>query len=323
MATAQALWTVDRGIAELRPTPLPAPREDEVVIRTLWSGLSRGTERLVFNGDVPPAEYARMRAPLMEGNFPFPVKYGYAAVGLVEDGPGDLMGKTVFALAPHQERLVVPRSLLAVVPAGVPARRATLTANMETALNAVWDSGAGPGDGIVVVGAGIVGLLITHLVAAIPGTEVCVIDADDSRQGIAQQLGAEFRLPDQAGDAADVVFHTSASAAGLSTALAAAGFEARVIEVSWYGDRPVAAPLGAGFHSQRLQLISSQVGSVATSRRSRWDYARRRDMALALLNAPVLDTLITEDIAFTDLAAAMPRLLAPGAPGLQTVIRYS
>ena len=322
--TARALWMTARGKAALRREALPAPREDEVVIRTLFSGLSRGTERLVFHGQVPESEHERMRCPMMAGHFSFPVKYGYAAVGTVEDGPGALIGKTVFALAPHQDRMVVPLALLGQVPDAVPAHRAILAANMETALNAIWDSGVTAGDRVAVIGAGIVGLLIARLAAEMPGVEVVVLDPEASRRPVAEALGARFATPgDGAGFEADVVFHASASAAGLETALATAGFEAAVVEVSWYGDRQVAAPLGQAFHSRRLRLISSQVGSIATRQRARWDYGRRRAKALALLADAALDHLFTETIAFADMPAALPRLLGPGAPGLQTLIRYS
>lgn len=321
--TATALWFVDRARAALRSAPLPAMASGQARVRTLFSGLSRGTERLVFNGLVPPHEYERMRAPMMEGTFPFPVKYGYAAVGVVEDGPAALVGKTVFALHPHQDVFIAPAPMLAPVPAALPARRAVLAANMETALNAVWDSGAGPGDRIAVVGAGVVGLLVARILARMPGTDVTVVDVDAHRGPVAAALGANFALPADAPRDVDVVFHASATAAGLATAIDCAGFESAIIEMSWFGTGAVAAPLGGAFHALRLRLVSSQVGHVAPSRRPRWDFARRRDAALALLDDPVLDRLITEEIAFADLPAALARLLAPGAPGLQTLVRYS
>lgn len=326
MTLARALWIVAKGQGELREEPLPAPGPDELLIRTVFSGLSRGTERLVFHGGVPKSEHNRMRAPLMAGDFPFPVKYGYAAVGIVEGGAADWLGKTVFALAPHQDVQIVPQNLVSVVPDDIPARRALLAANMETALNAVWDSGAGPGDSITVVGAGIVGLLITRICARIPGTNVRVIDPVAERATIVSAFGAEFGR--HGGEDAsnqkvsDFVFHTSATAQGLQTALNCAGFEANIVEVSWFGEQSVEVPLGGAFHSQRLRLISSQVGNIATSRRPRWDFARRREMAMQLLADEGLDALLTEEVAFTDLPTALPRIFAPGAPGLQTVIRY-
>jgi threonine dehydrogenase-like Zn-dependent dehydrogenase len=285
--------------------------------------LSRGTERLVFEGRVSLSESGRMRAPLQEGEFPFPVKYGYCAVGLVEEGPADLLGQTVFVLHPHQDRFVAPVAMLHRVPEAMPARRAILAANMETALNALWDSGAGPGDRILVVGAGVVGCLIAYLAARLPGTTVTLVDVNSSRREIANRLGAAFGRPLDAPGNADVVFHASATPAGLACALACAGDEASVVELSWYGDRMVEVPLGLDFHSRRLKLISSQVGQVAASRRPRWDMRRRMAKALDLLADASLDALTTDEVAFADLPAALPRLLAPDAPGLATAIRYS
>jgi 2-desacetyl-2-hydroxyethyl bacteriochlorophyllide A dehydrogenase len=320
--SARALWITAPRCAELRTAPLKAPGEGEAVVRALYSGISRGTERLVFNAEVPASEYRRMRAPLMEGDFPFPVKYGYAAVGIVTEGPPPLRDRTVFCLHPHQDRFVAPVSMLAVLPDSVPPRRAIFAANMETALNAMWDSGAGPGDRIVVVGAGVVGLLIARLAARLPGAEVTVVDVAPERAETARALGCGFAAPCAAPTGADVVFHASVTPQGLATAIHAAGFEGTIVEVSWFGDRATQVPLGGAFHSQRLKLVSSQVGQIATSRRPRWDYARRREAALSLLNDAALDALITEEIAFDDLAGSLARVFAPGAPGLQTLVRY-
>jgi threonine dehydrogenase-like Zn-dependent dehydrogenase len=259
---------------------------------------------------------------MQEGEFPHPVKYGYCAVGVVEDGPDDLAGRTVFALHPHQDFFVTLADALAPVPADVPPRRAVLAANMETALNALWDSGAGPGDSIVVVGTGVVGLLTGYLAARLPGAEVTMVDVDLSREEIAGHLGCRFRKPLDAPGGADVVFHASATSEGLACALACAGREATVLEMSWYGDAEITAHLGLNFHAGRLRLISSQVGEVSLSRRPRWSRRRRLDKALALLADPRLDALVTEEVAFADLPAALPRLLAPGAPGLATAVRY-
>ena len=321
--SARALWYTARGRAELRRAELPPVGPDHACVRTLWSALSRGTERLVFEGRVSMTESERMRAPLQEGDFPYPVKYGYCAVGVLEEGPPEIVGRTVFALHPHQDRFVAPLSMLAVVPEEVPPRRAVLAANMETALNALWDSGAGPGDRILVVGSGVVGLLVGYLAARLPGAEVTLTDIDLSRRAIARQLGCGFRKPLDAPGDADIVFHTSATATGLACALSCAGQEARVLEMSWYGDAPVSAPLGLDFHGRRLKLISSQVGQVAASRRPRWTPRRRLEKALSLLADGRLDALITEEIAFADLAGELPRLLGPGASGLGTVIRYN
>ena len=323
MQVARGLWYTKPGVAELRTSPLSPPKPGEARVRMLWSGVSRGTERLVANGAVPASEWERMRCPLQEGAFPFPVKYGYCAVGTVEDGPSELMGRTVFALHPHQDVFVAPVAMLYPLPDGLPARRATLAANMETALNAHWDAGTGPGDHIVVVGAGIVGLMVAHLAARIAGTEVTVIDVAQARAPVAQALGARFALPEAAPQDADIVFHTSASAAGLATALRCAGLEGTVVELSWYGDRRIDVPLGDAFHSRRLKLISSQVGHVAPSRRPRWSYRRRLEAALALLDVPALDALVAETIPFADAPKLLPALLsADSAASLAPVIAY-
>jgi NADPH:quinone reductase-like Zn-dependent oxidoreductase len=320
---ATALWYVAPGRADLRRGALDmaAAKDGHVLVRTQWSAISRGTERLVSAGRVPESEHARMRAPLQEGEFPFPVKYGYCCTGRVEEGPPGLLGRTVFALHPHQDVFVAPPGFVSLVPDTVPARRAVLAANMETALNAIWDSGAGPADRVVVIGGGVVGLLIAWLSARLPGADVTLVDPDSGRRDIAAALGIAWRESGPPADA-DVVFHASATAAGLATAIDCAGREATVVEASWYGEGAVPAPLGGAFHSRRLRLISSQVGEVSPSRRPRWTHARRLQAALALLSDPALDILLTEEVAFSDLPQAIPRILAAGAPGLVTVIRY-
>jgi threonine dehydrogenase-like Zn-dependent dehydrogenase len=327
---ARAIWYVRPGVAELRTAPINAPREGSALVRTVFSGISRGTERLVLQGAVPESERARMRAPLQEGEFPFPVKYGYCAVGVVEAGPPELAGRHVFCLHPHQDQFVAPVGMLVPVPEGIPPRRATLAANMETALNAMWDSGAGPADRIVIVGAGIVGLMLASLAARLPGADVTVVDVAEDRRSLVESLGAKFATATDWGQPlgsdpnrrADVVFHTSVTAAGLDTAIASAGLEGTVVELSWYGDREVPVRLGGAFHSQRLKLISSQVGQVSPGRRPRWDYRRRMEAALRLLADDRLDAFVTDEIAFDDAPKELPRLLGPGASGLAPVIRY-
>ncbi len=319
---ARAIWYTKPGVVELRAAPLPPPQPGEARVRTLFSGISRGTERLVASGQVGQSEWSRMRAPLQEGQFPFPVKYGYCAVGRVELGPKELLGRAVFCLHPHQDVFNVPSSMLVPLPDTLPPRRATLAANVETALNALWDAGAGPGDRIAIVGAGVVGLCVASIAARLPGAEVTVVDVAAERAAIVQGLGATFAAPDACPEDADIVFHTSASAAGLNLAIGAAGFEATVVELSWYGDKAVAVELGGAFHSRRLQLISSQVGKVSAGHRERWPYRRRLDAALRLLDDARLDALVAAEIAFDDAARALPPVLAPGASGLAPVIRY-
>jgi NADPH:quinone reductase-like Zn-dependent oxidoreductase len=320
--TARALWYVGDGKAELRDEALPPLKAGDALVRTLWSGISRGTERLVFQALVPSSEYERMRGPSMGGAFPHPVKYGYCTVGVVEEGPSELEGKTVFVLHPHQDRIVTPASTLSLVPDNVPARRAVMAANMETALNALWDSGAGPGDRIAVIGGGVVGCLIAWLAGQLPGADVTLVDPVASRADIAAALGVGFALPVKAPENCDVVFHTSANPKGLANALEVAGFEGTVVEVSWFGDKEVLVPLGQAFHSGRLKLISSQVGQVSSSRRPRWDYARRMRKAMELLSNPQLDVLIGEEITFAETPAKLSAVFSGDMAGLAPIIRY-
>lgn len=320
--SARALWYAAKGVVEIRAETLGAPAADQVLVRTLFSGVSRGTERLVSAGLVGESEWQRMRAPLQVGEFPFPVKYGYCASGIVEAGPHELVGRPVFVLHPHQTRFLAPAAMAVPILDGVPPRRAVLAANMETALNALWDGGAGPADRIVVVGGGIVGLLVGYLAARLPGAEATLIDVAPERKRIAEALGMRFAAPAAAPSDADVVFHTSAAGQGLDTAITCAGTEATVVEMSWYGEASTSVRLGGAFHSRRLRLVASQVGQVAASHRARWAYRRRLEAALALLADARFDALLTDEIAFDDAPAKLPGLLQTGAPGLAPVIRY-
>lgn len=307
-ATAQACWVTGPSRAEIRRETLGPLREGEVRVRSLHSGVSRGTETLVFRGEVPASEAQRMRAPFQAGEFPAPVKYGYVSVGRVEAGPAQLLGRAVFCLHPHQTLYQVPASAVAPLPEGVPPARAVLAANMETAINALWDAAPRLGDRISVVGGGTVGLLVAWLAARLPGCQVQVVDTVAARAELAQALGAGFALPAEARPEADLVIHASGQPAGLVTALGLAGCEATVLELSWYGSRAVALPLGEGFHARRLTLRSSQVGQVATAQRARWDHSRRLALALSLLADPVLDRLITHHARFDELPQVLARL---------------
>jgi NADPH:quinone reductase-like Zn-dependent oxidoreductase len=310
---ARAFWVAAPGRGEIRRERIAPAATGEVLVRTLYSGISRGTESLVFRGRVPPSEFERMRAPFQEGRFPAPVKYGYANVGRIEQGPPDLEGRTVFTLYPHQTRFVVPSTAVHVLPAGTPPGRAVLAANLETAINGVWDAHPLVGDRVSVVGAGAVGCMTAWLVSRIPGCEVELVDQNASRAVVAQALGVRFATPDRATGEADVVVHASGAPAGLALALQLAAFETRVVELSWYGDQDVPLALGQAFHARRLTIASSQVGTVAAAQRARWDTRRRMQLALRLLESPALDALITSESRFEELPDVMERLSrAPG-----------
>ncbi len=315
-------YTSARETSLLEVESQPLTPACDARVRMLWSGISRGTERLVFEGRIPLSEHNRMRAPFQRGNFPFPVSYGYSAVGRVEEGPDTMIGKPVFCLFPHQDVFEVPSSALCLLPAELPPRRAVLAANMETALNAVWDSGVGPGDRVAIIGGGILGGLLAGLVGAIPETETTLIDISNEREALASDMNVCFRDPKDAPSDCDIVFHTSSSGSGAATALACGGLESRIVEVSWFGDLSPPLPLGGAFHAKRLTYQSSQVGQVSPTRRARWSYARRMAKALDLLRDDKYDALITGEVAFADLPAMLPSILAPGAPGLATAVKY-
>jgi NADPH:quinone reductase-like Zn-dependent oxidoreductase len=321
--TAQALWYVGPGRAEMREERLGPLAAGAVRVRALHGALSRGTEALILAGRVPESEFERMRGPFMGGAFPFPVKYGYATVGLVEAGPSGLLGRAVFVLHPHQSLFDVPAEAAVPLPEGMPPAQAVLAANMETALNAVWDATPRPGARIAIVGAGVVGALTGFLMKQlIAGAEVTLVDVNPSRAVLAQAFGVNFATPDAAPADCDLVVHASASAAGLATALNLAGDEATVLELSWYGAGDVPVPLGGAFHSRRLRLVSSQVGRVAPSHRGSWTPRARLELALTLTGQPELEILMEPAVAFHDLPARLPQILAPSSGILCQRIDY-
>jgi threonine dehydrogenase-like Zn-dependent dehydrogenase len=313
---ASAFWLREPGAGEIRPAPLRAPGPGEVVVRTLRSGVSRGTESLVFDGRVPPSQYDAMRAPFQEGEFPAPVKYGYLSVGVVQDGPPGLLGRTVFCLHPHQTAYVVPASAVTLVPDEVPAGRAVLAGMVETAVNALWDAAPLLGDRVAVVGAGTLGCCVARLLAPMPGVRVTLVDVDPSRGDVAAGLGVDFALPDEAPVGRDLVVHTSATSAGLQRSLELLAADGTVIELSWYGDDQTTVSLGGAFHSRRLTVRASQVGAVAAARRDRRTTAERLALALDLLRDPAFDVLLTGESPFEDLPELMPRLARGELPAL-------
>ncbi len=305
---ARAYWATGPFEGEIRQQGLPTPKPGEVLVEALYSAVSRGSEAVVCAGRVPQSQYELMRCPHQEGEFPFPVKYGYASVGRVLTGPEELEGRTVFALFPHQTHYVLPAQEVFPVPDGVPPERAVLAANMEAALNAVWDARPLPGDRILVIGAGVVGTLAAWVMSRIPGCELTLVDIDPERRRIVDALDIRFSLPEEVKQEADLLIHASGAPEALARALSWAGFEARVIELSWFGDALVPLPLGERFHSMRLDLRASQVSHVAACQRPRWDRRRRMRKALELLREPLLDLLFTGETPFEDTPRLLPDL---------------
>lgn len=314
-AETEAFWITGPGQGDIRSTRVTTAASESarvhgqtlVEVKSLYSGISRGTEALIFNGRVPPGEYERMRAPFQEGDFPFPVKHGYCNVGTVIGGDESRLGQTVFSLFPHQRRFQVPSSAAIPLPAEIPPERAVLAANMETAVNGLWDAAPRVGDRIAVVGLGVVGFLVGWLASRIPGARVTGIDTNPARADMARTLGIGFETGTDRDDY-DLVFHTSGHPEGLNTALGLAGMEARIVEMSWFGTQEASVALGGAFHSRRLTLISSQVGQVSPVQRPRWAYPDRLALALSLLDSPALDALITGESDFSELPVTMARL---------------
>ena len=320
-------WIRAPGHGEIVTAELPPRQADQVLVRTKYSGISRGTEALVFRGEVPPSQHDSMRAPFQEGDFPGPVKYGYMSVGEVEEGPDELVGRMVFCLYPHQDLYCVPADAVALVPGDVPVTRAVLAAHMETAVNAVWDSGVTVGDRVAVIGVGVVGLLVAWLCRQIPGTRVTALDVNPARMSVAQTLDIDCEMasethPAGAGEC-DLVFHASGRPEGLSHALGLAGPEGTIVELSWYGNRAVALPLGEDFHSRRLTIKSSQVGRLPASRQPRWNHRSRLRLALELLRDPALDVLLTGESDFADLPDVLTTLSDNPGDTLCHRVRYS
>ncbi|WP_243062827.1 zinc-binding alcohol dehydrogenase [Humibacter sp. RRB41] len=311
MLEATAFWIERPGLGALRTQSLPPVEADEVLVRTRYTAVSRGTESTVFLGRVPNGERERMRAPHQDGDFPWPVKYGYLNVGRVEQGPSELVGRTVFTLYPHQSAFVVPAAAVLPVPDDVPARRAVLAGAVETAVNVVWDASPLIGDRVVVIGAGMIGCCVARLLAGIPEADVTLVDVDPSRRTTVERLGVGFADPAHAPRDCDVVIDASGAESGLQLALQAVADEGEVIEAGWFGDRPVTLTLGADFHSRRLSIRSSQVGMVAPRRRGTRSTKDRLALALRLLRDSAFDALLSGESSWRDL----PRVMAELAEG--------
>jgi threonine dehydrogenase-like Zn-dependent dehydrogenase len=321
-ATATAYWTVGPEQGELRSEELPVPGPGEALVRTLYSGISKGTELVVHHASVPECVAGAMAAPHQAGDFPYPVKFGYLTVGVVEAGPDGWAGRTVFCLYPHQDRFIVPVGALTVVPDGVPARRAVLTGTVETAVNGLWEAGPRLGDRVAVIGAGLVGGMVAKLLAGFPLARLQLIDVDPAKRAFADALGVDFSHPDDALGDCDIVIHCSASESGLRRSLQLVGDDGDIIEMSWYADRKITLPLGEDFHARRLSLRASQVGMVARARRHRRTNAERLALAVSLLQDPGFDAFLTGSSAFADLPDVVRRLADGTLDALCHVIEY-
>jgi len=315
---AMRLTYPEKNSVILEPVDLKQLSKDEVLVKALYSGISRGTESLVYSGKVPSSEWSRMRCPNQTGEFSFPINYGYASVGKVISVGSDVTntkaGDKVFVLHPHQDRFIVGDSWINVLPDDLQDPEiAVLSANMETALNANWDADIENRKSIVVVGGGVVGILTAYVAKQLSGKKPVLIDIDERKAELANKFGFDFAL---ARDAAsedfgkfECVFHTSASEKGLQLAIDLAVFEGRVIEMSWYGDKPISINLGGAFHSQRISLISSQVGHVSANKRQSHSHSDRMSLAMDLLRNSALKALLKPIVPFADLPDRLDEVL--------------
>lgn len=321
MTLARSFWLTEKGRGVLRRETLPAPAPGWCVVQTLFSAVSPGTERLVALGKVPAALREEMACPYMGGGFPFPVKYGYSLVGEVIDGPPKLRGRRVHILHPHQDVCVVRVEDARPLPDSLPPARATLASNMETAVTAAWDSGVVLGERVLVVGFGIVGALVAHVLGRGPAVEVEVVDRRPDRRRLAEAMG--FRASGAPGpDAYDLAFDTSGSPSGLQAAIDAVGVEGRVVAVSWYGTEPARLALGGTFHSRRKRILSSQVSRIPGALQPRFDRARRTALVFRLLESPELDRLMGPRVPFAELPKAYETLVGRTPEGLSPLIVY-
>ena len=317
-----AYWTTAPGAGEFRRARLRPPGVGEALVRSLYSGVSRGTEMLVYRGEVPPEVAGRMRAPFQEGEFPFPVKYGYLSVGVVEQGPDDLLGRRTFCLYPHQDRYVVPVDALTVIPDDVPSRRAVLAGHVETALNALWDAPPCIGDRIAVIGGGMIGASLAVLLSRFPLGRLQLVDTDPVKRDMARAMGIEAVEPEALQAECDIIYHASTTEAGLAQGLERLGDEGELVELSWFGSHVPAVPLGTSFHARRLRITASQVSTIGRARRYRRTHAARMDLVMHMLQDPVFDALISGESGFADLPGAIAGLAQGELPTLCRAIRY-
>ncbi|MDZ5076180.1 zinc-binding alcohol dehydrogenase [Nesterenkonia sp. HG001] len=311
--SSRQFWTVGPGRGELRQASPPRPADGEVLVETIVSGISRGTESMVHRGDVPPETAELMRAPHQLGELPHPVSHGYLNVGVVRDGQGEgaaeLVGRTVFSLAGHREHVAVPAEDCHPLPPGCPPERALLAGAAETGLNALWEAGVSLGDRVTVIGGGMIGLATALLADRMPLERLEVVEVDAARRQLIDSLGLHALPPGRASTDRDVVLHSSATGAGLAEALRVAGDDTVIVEQSWYGQHHPDVPLGADFHARRLRIVASQVGEVAQPRRLRRTRRQRLQLALSLLDER-FDALLTGRSPLEDLPEVMDALAA-------------
>jgi 2-desacetyl-2-hydroxyethyl bacteriochlorophyllide A dehydrogenase len=335
MGSCESIWFPKAQSVELRAESLSSPGPEEVRIEALASGISHGTEMLVYRGQVPAD--LPLDLPTLRGSFAFPVKYGYASVGRVAEAgnavTGVEAGDTVFVLHPHQTAYVVPASLATRLPADLPPEHGVFLANVETGVNVLLDARPRLGDRVIVFGQGVIGLVLTQLLRRVGVGRVIGVDPIPARRRLARELGADEALPPEeatpaavraltGGIGADLAIEASGNPAALAAAVESVGQEGTVVVPSWYGTKPVCLPLGGSFHRGRVRIVSSQVGALDPALAPRWDRARRQALAIDMLARLQLDPLITHRIPFARAADAYALIDRHPEDVVQVVLTY-
>jgi NADPH:quinone reductase-like Zn-dependent oxidoreductase len=294
---AKELWFNSPGKVGFKLVNVDDPKNDEVLVKAVCSLISSGTERLVSGGNIPAKIYDQMKVPYMQGDFSFPFTYGYSLVGEIFKGKKSLPGKYVHLLHPHKEIALVKMNDVYILPEGFNLQTATLASNMETAVNAVWDSGVSIGDKVIIVGFGIIGALIAGVLKSMKHIHISIHESNPERASIARKLG--FEVPGEIqNNYFDIAFNTSASEHGLQVCIDSVGFEGKVTELSWYGEGKVNINLGGDFHSMRKVIIASQVSSIPAQMTGRWDFSRRKKLVFEILKDDYYSLLPMLDLPF-------------------------
>jgi 2-desacetyl-2-hydroxyethyl bacteriochlorophyllide A dehydrogenase len=341
---ATAVWFPRRRAVELREEEVPSVGPDEIRVRTLASGISQGTEMLVYRGDVDSG--LALDLPTLSGSFALPIKYGYASVGQIEEAGSQIgledsrfqgqrikEGDLVFVHHPHQTEFVVPASMAVVLPETLDPECGVFFANAETALNVVLDAHPRLGDRIVIFGQGVVGLLITQMTRLAGARPIIAVEPAKKRQELSRLAGADAVLDPQEnlgeqvrdltdGIGADIVIEASGNPEALTQALDCAATQGMVVVCSWYGTKSVSVPLGGHFHRGRLRIVSSQIGMLDPGIQPRWSRDRRASTARDLLEQLELLPLITHRIPFADAAEAYRIVDEHPDDAVQVVLTY-
>ncbi len=318
-----ALWHLSESSTILKTTNIRNDHPTSCLIKSLYSLVSTGTERLVAQGKVPGNLQEAMKVPYMEGSFGFPLTYGYSLVGEIIEGPEHLISKNVHIMHPHQSMLYADEAHVALIPEDIPSKRAVLISNLETAINAVWDSEVTLGENVFVAGFGTIGSLLCQVLRKFPAIDLHVLEPNQARCEKARSWGFNavqaITLPEPP---FDVAFNTSCHENGLQVCIDSVGYEGKVVELSWYGTQSVNINLGKSFHHFRKQIISSQVSQIPGHKLSRWDYRRRKALAFDLLKDPFFDELLTDEISFEDAPVFFQNLRNGTIDSVGTTIKY-